>query len=91
MDADAVRRFGVRLLGTVAGVAGACALLLLALSVENSALFSRWQLWILLFSICAVLALGALLARKLWQLYRDFHDHVPGSRLAMRSVLLFGY
>ena len=90
MDADAVRRFGVRLLGTVAAVAGAFALLLLALSVENSAAFSRWQLWILLFSICAVLALGALLARKLWQLYRDFHDHVPGSRLAMRSVLLFG-
>jgi PAS domain S-box-containing protein len=90
MDADALRRFGVRLLGAVAAVAGAFALLLLALSVENSALFSRWQLWILLFSICAVLALGALLARKLWQLYRDFHDHVPGSRLAMRSVLLFG-
>jgi PAS domain S-box-containing protein len=90
MDADAIRRFGVRVLATVAAGAGACALLLLALSVENSALFSRWQLWILLFSICAVLALLALLARKLWQLYRDFHDHVPGSRLAMRSVLMFG-
>jgi PAS domain S-box-containing protein len=90
MDADAVRRFGVRTLATVAAVAGACALLLLALSVENSALFSRWQLWILLFSLCAVLALLALLARKLWQLYRDFRAHVPGSRLAMRSVLMFG-
>ncbi len=90
MDADAIRRFGVRVLATVAAGAGACALLLLALSVENSALFSRWQLWILLFSICAVLALLALLARKLWRLYRDFHDHVPGSRLAMRSVLMFG-
>ncbi len=31
-----------------------------------------------------------LLARKLWQLYRDFRDHVPGSRLAMRTVLIFG-
>jgi nitrogen fixation/metabolism regulation signal transduction histidine kinase len=90
MDADALRRFGVRLLGAVAAIAGAFALLLLALSVENSAMFSRWQLWILLFSICAVLALGVLLARKLWQLYRDFRDHVPGSRLAMRSVVMFG-
>src|SRR5580704_7685503 len=90
MDANALRRFGVRLLATVATGAGAGALLLLTLSVENSELFSRWQLWILLFSICAVLALGVLLARKLWLLYRDFHDHVPGSRLAMRSVLLFG-
>jgi nitrogen fixation/metabolism regulation signal transduction histidine kinase len=31
-----------------------------------------------------------LLARKLWQLYRDYRDHVPGSRLAMRTVLMFG-
>ena len=37
-----------------------------------------------------MLALVVLLARKLWQLYRDFRDHVPGSRLAMRTVLMFG-
>jgi len=90
MDAHALRRLGVRVLATVALVAGAAALLLLALSVENSATFSRWQLWILLFSICGVLALAVLLARKLWQLYRDFRNHVPGSRLAMRTVLIFG-
>src|SRR5580704_4105978 len=90
MDANALRRFGVRLLATVATGAGAGALLLLTLSVENSELFSRWQLWILLFSICAVLALAALLARKIWQLYRDYRDHVPGSRLTMRTVLMFG-
>ncbi len=80
----------MRALATVAAVAGAAALLLLALSVANSATFTRWQPWILLFSICGVLALAVLLARKLWQLYRDFRNHVPGSRLAMRTVWIFG-
>ena len=36
------------------------------------------------------MALMVLLARKFWQLYRDFRDHVPGSRLTMRTVLMFG-
>ncbi|MGH8143610.1 MAG: hypothetical protein ACREU2_13975, partial [Steroidobacteraceae bacterium] len=79
---------GVRTLATVALVAGAGALALLALSVEQASTFSRWQPWILLFSICGVLGLAVLMARKLWQLYRDFRNHVPGSRLAMRTVLI---
>ncbi len=78
------------MLASVALFAGFAALALLALSVENSETFSRWQPWILLFSVCGVLALGALLARKLWQLYRDFRNHVPGSRLTMRTVWIFG-
>ena len=90
MDAHAIKRFGVRLLTGAAFAAGIAALLLLALSVENSAQFSRWQPWILLVNICGVIALMVLLARKFWQLYRDFRDHVPGSRLAMRTVLMFG-
>jgi nitrogen fixation/metabolism regulation signal transduction histidine kinase len=90
MDADTLRRFGVRAVGAVAVIGGVAALLLLALSVENSATFSRWQLWILFFSACGAVALAVLLARKLWQLYRDFRNHVPGSRLAMRTVLIFG-
>ena len=80
----------MRALAAVALVAGVAALVLLGLSVANSATFSRWQPWILLFSICGVLALAVLLARKLWQLYRDFRSHVPGSRLTMRTVWIFG-
>ena len=90
MDAHPIRRLGVRVLTAAAFTAGIGALLLLAGSVENSAQFSRWQPWILLFSICGAVALMVLLTRKLWQLYRDFRDHVPGSRLAMRTVLMFG-
>src|ERR1700676_2278081 len=90
MDAHPVRRFGVRILTAAAFTAGIVALLLLARSVENSAQFSRWQPWILLVNILGAIALMVLLARKFWQLYRDFRDHVPGSRLAMRTVVMFG-
>jgi nitrogen fixation/metabolism regulation signal transduction histidine kinase len=30
------------------------------------------------------------LARKLWQLVRDYREHVPGSRLTARTVSIFG-
>jgi len=90
MDTHALRLFGVRALTAVAVAAGVAALVLLAASVENSTLFSHWQPWILLLNICGVMALMALLARKFWQLYRDFRDHKPGSRLTVRTVLMFG-
>jgi nitrogen fixation/metabolism regulation signal transduction histidine kinase len=90
MDTHALKLFGVRGLTAVAIAAGLAALMLLAASVENSALFSRWQPWILLLTILGVVALMVLLTRKLWQLYRDYRDHTPGSRLTVRTVLMFG-
>src|ERR1700761_6018725 len=90
MDFHSLRRYGVRALTIAACCAGAFALLLLARSVEDSARFSRVQPWILLINIFGVLILMLLLTRKLWQLYRDFRDHVPGSRLTARTVIVFG-
>src|SRR6516225_1014658 len=72
------------------GAIGLGAFLLLAKSVQNSPQFGRLQLWILLFDICAVIALSVLLARKLWRLVRDYRAHVPGSRLTARTVGIFG-
>src|SRR6202046_2947297 len=69
---------------------GVGALLLLAKSVQNSGEFSRLQPWILLLNVIGVVALTALLARKLWELVRDYRDHVPGSRLTARTVSIFG-
>jgi nitrogen fixation/metabolism regulation signal transduction histidine kinase len=65
-------------------------LMLLARSVENSSQFSRWQPWVLLVNIAGVVVLAVLLARKLWQLISDYRAHVPGSRLAARTVTIFG-
>ncbi len=90
MEARTLKQWGLRALAALGAVAGISALLLLERSVENSADFSRSQPWILLGNVFAVIVLGVLLARKLWQLYRDFRDHVPGSRLTMRTVGMFG-
>lgn len=75
---------------TLWGAIGVGALLLLAKSVQNSSAFDRLQPWILLLNLTGVVALTILLARKLWQLIRDYRDHVPGSRLTARTVGIFG-
>ena len=80
---------GVALVLLWAGV-GVGALLLLAKSVQNSGEFSRLQPWILLLNVIGVVALTALLTRKLMQLVRDYRAHVPGSRLTARTVGIFG-
>jgi PAS domain S-box-containing protein len=69
---------------------GAGALLLLLKSVQNSAEFGRLQPAVLVLNVIGVIALVTLLTRKLWQLVREYRDHVPGSRLIARTVLIFG-
>src|SRR5690348_14119083 len=69
---------------------GVGALLLLLKSVQNSAEFGRLQPAVLILNVIGVIALVTLLARKLWQLFREYRDHVPGSRLIARTVLIFG-
>ena len=90
MDTRALKRWGLRALILLGCGAGVWALLLLVQVAENSTDFNRRQPWILLLNTCAVLALGVLLTRKLVQLYRDFQNHVPGSRLTARTVGMFG-
>jgi nitrogen fixation/metabolism regulation signal transduction histidine kinase len=82
--------WGIPVLVMLWGAVGVGALLLLAKSVQNSSAFDRLQPWILLLNITGVVALTVLLARKLWQLVRDYRDHVPGSRLTARTVSIFG-
>jgi PAS domain S-box-containing protein len=90
MDIAPVRRWRGYGLIAVAAILVISVLMLLARSVENSAQFSRWQLWILGANIAGVIVLAVLLARKLTQLVRDYRHHVPGSRLTARTVAMFG-
>ncbi len=94
-DREAAQRLRARRRGAwwlaLWGVLGLGALLLLlAKSVQNSSEFGRLQPWILLLNIAGVLTLAVLLVRKLWQLVRDYRNHVPGSRLTARTVIIFG-
>ncbi len=88
----APRRDGVRAIAAITlwSVIGLAALLLLAKSAQNSSEFGRLQPWIVLLNVIGVFALIVLLARRLWQLVRDFRNHVPGSRLTARTVMIFG-
>jgi nitrogen fixation/metabolism regulation signal transduction histidine kinase len=90
MDLRALKDRLGRIVTLVAAVGGVGGLLLLAVSLENSDAFSRQLLTILIGIAIAVLALGWLLARKLIQLRRDYQQHVPGSRLTVRTVAVFG-
>ncbi|MBW4051294.1 MAG: HAMP domain-containing protein [Proteobacteria bacterium] len=94
-DRDASQRLRARRRGAWSlalwGVLGLGALLLLlAKSVQNSSEFGRLQPWILLLNLAGALTLTVLLVRKLWQLVRDYRNHVPGSRLTARTVIIFG-
>ncbi len=83
-------RWGSYALALLWAAVGAGALLMLAKSVQNSSEFSHLQRWILLVNLAGVMALTVLLARKLWQIVRDYRNHVPGSRLTARTVAVFG-
>ena len=69
---------------------GAGALLMLAKSAANSSEFGRLQPWILLLNLIGVVGLTVLLAHRIWRLFQDYRDHVPGSRLTVRTVSIFG-
>ncbi|MBX3695632.1 MAG: HAMP domain-containing protein [Steroidobacteraceae bacterium] len=85
-----LKRFGSAALIALWVAIGAASLVLLAKTAQNSAQFGRLQPWILLLNIIGVLALTVLLVRRLARLARDYRDHVPGSRLTVRSVTTFG-
>ncbi|MFT3906943.1 MAG: ATP-binding protein [Steroidobacteraceae bacterium] len=90
MDTAAIKAGALRALYVLGLAAGCVSLVLLARSTENSADFSRWQLWILGANLLAAVALGVMLVRRLWQLSIDYRSHVPGSRLTVRTVVIFG-
>ena len=78
LKSGTTRRFRSYALVALWAAVGFAALLLLAKSAQDSSQFSRLQPWILLLNVMGVIGLTVLLARKLWQLVRDFRDHVPG-------------
>jgi PAS domain S-box-containing protein len=69
-------------------VAWVVALALLAVTTSGSEEFGRLQPWILMVNAAGVIILLALIAGRLADLSRDYRQHVPGSRLRARHVLM---
>ncbi|MBM5810803.1 MAG: HAMP domain-containing protein [Gammaproteobacteria bacterium] len=76
--------------GVAAGiVAWVTALGLLALVSDGSRRFDEWQPWILLVNAIGVVALITLIGRQLAGFVADWRQHIPGSRLRGRTMLMF--
>jgi len=79
-----------RLLYTALGAIGVglvlTALFLLSRTAQNSDDFDRLHILILLVNVAGVLVLFALLVGNLARLWRDYRNHVPGSKLKARMV-----
>jgi nitrogen fixation/metabolism regulation signal transduction histidine kinase len=59
-------------------------------TVENSQKYGPWADDILRISAIGLAILLGLLVRRIYVLVRDYRNHVPGSRLAVRTVAIFG-
>ncbi len=90
MDPAPLKRWRGFVLMAVGAGAVLTMLLLLGYAVENSALFTRWYLGIQLVNAAGAVIMAALLTRRVMRLMRDYRNHVPGSRLTTRTVMIFG-
>ncbi len=79
-----------RLFYTVLGATGVglalTALFLLSRTAQNADDFDRLHILILLINVAGVFVLFAFLIGNLARLWRDYRDHVPGSKLKARMV-----
>jgi nitrogen fixation/metabolism regulation signal transduction histidine kinase len=90
MDAAPVRRRGGGYLFiAIAAVVVLGSLFLLASTVGSSTQFVEWKVTIQLINAALVVVLALVLARRLYRLIRDYRNHVPGSRLTVRTVAVF--
>jgi len=62
------------------------ALFLLSRTAQNAEDFDRLHILILLINVAGVMVLFAFLIGNLARLWRDYRDHVPGSKLKARMV-----
>ncbi len=86
MDTRAIKRLLYTALGATGVGLALTALFLLSRTAQNAEDFDRLHILILLINVAGVLVLFALLIGNLARLWRDYRDHVPGSKLKARMV-----
>jgi len=89
MAAAALKRFRGYIFIAAASAAVLGSLLLLARAAENSSQFASLKEWIIGANMVLVLVMAVLLARRVYRVVRDYRQHVPGSRLTLRTVAIF--
>ncbi len=86
MVARTIKRFLYTALGATGVGLALVALFLLSLTAENVEDFDRLHDLILLINVLGILVLLAFLIGNIARLWRDYRDHVPGSKLKARMV-----
>ncbi len=86
MDTRAIKRLLYTALGATGVGLALTALFLLSRTAQNAEDFDRLHILILLINVAGVLVLFAFLIGNLARLWRDYRDHVPGSKLKARMV-----
>ena len=86
MDTRTIKRLLYTALGATGVGLALTALFLLSRTAQNAEDFDRLHILILLINVAGVMVLFAFLIGNLARLWRDYRDHVPGSKLKARMV-----
>ncbi len=81
-----IKRYLYTALGAIGVGLALVALFLLSLTAQNVGDFDRLHTLILLINVAGILVLLTFLIGNLARLWRDYRDHVPGSKLKARMV-----
>jgi nitrogen fixation/metabolism regulation signal transduction histidine kinase len=87
---QALRKWGAYALIAVAAFMWLIGLFALTRTADNSTEFSHYHPWILLFNAVLLVGLLVVLTYKITQLVGEYRRHQPGSRLKVRTLMLFG-
>ncbi|MDA0681564.1 MAG: ATP-binding protein [Proteobacteria bacterium] len=89
MDTRTIRRAAITAVGVIGVGLALVALFLLSWTPQNSEDYESLHITILLINIAGVIVLFVLMVGNLAKLFKDYRNHVPGSRLKARMVGMF--
>ena len=89
MDTRKIKRAAIATVGVIGVGLALGALFLLSWTPQNSEDYESLHIVILLINIAGVIVLFALMIGNLARLFRDYRNHVPGSKLKARMVGMF--
>ena len=89
MDTRTLKRTLIALVGALGVGLAALALFLLSWTPQNTEDFESLHIVILVINVAGAFVLFSLMIGNLAKLFRDYRNHVPGSKLKARIVGMF--